>query len=214
LLFSLKNDSGASVADIDEQLWPGLDTKKVTNNRAVTLNKLRKILQHLDGVNIITRNGTLVAELQKSFYCDFIEAFKLCHISGGMNKKQLEIFFNLTKKGKFLKGISWPWLDELRGFTGNQIIDNLLKLSVLYKDDKKLPEIEAISKGILEYDELNEEAVWLQIWYLRQKNNMHQAKFYFETFRARYSESMAEPYPLNFEQFNNRFSNMLLDLMD
>jgi two-component SAPR family response regulator len=214
LLYSQKNDSGASVTEIDEQLWPGLDIKKVTNNRAVTLNKLRKILLRLDGLNIITRNGTLVAELQKPFFIDFVEAYKLCHLSGGMDKKQLEIFFRLTKKGKFLKGISWPWLDELRGYTGNQIIDNLLKLSVLYKEEKKLPEIEAISKSILEYDELNEEAVWLHIWCLRQKNNMHQAKYYFETFKARYSESLAESYPLTFEQFNNRFSNLRLDLME
>jgi DNA-binding SARP family transcriptional activator len=214
LLYTLKYDSGASVAEIDEQLWPGLDTKKVTNNRAVTLNKLRKILQRLEGISIITRNGTLVAELQESFKCDYVEAYNLCHLPEGMDKTQLELFFNFTKKGKFLKGISWTWLDEFRGYTGNQIMDNLLKLSVLYKEDKRLPEIEAISKGILEYDELNEEAVWLQIWCLRQKNNMHQAKFYFETFRARYLESMAEPYLLNFEQFNHRYSNMLLDLME
>ena len=214
LLNSLKKGSGASVADVDDRLWPGLDAKKVTNNRAVTLNKLRKLLQHFDGINIITRNGTLVAELHNSFNCDYVEAYKLCHLPGGMDKNQLELFFNFTKKGKFLRGITWPWLDELRGYTGNQIIDNLLKLSISYKEDKKLPEIEDISKGILEYDELNEEAVWLQIWCLRQKNNMHQAKFYFDTFRAHYAESMAEPYPFNFEQFNNRFSNMLLDLME
>jgi two-component SAPR family response regulator len=214
LLYSLKNGSGASVTEIDEQLWPGLEPKKVTNNRAVTLNKLRKLLQQTDGLNILTRNGTLLAEIKKPFCCDYVEAYNLCHLPGGMDKKQLERFFNLTKNGKLLKGISWPWLDEMRGYTGNQIIDNLLKLSVIYKEEKKLTEIETISKGILDYDELNEEAVWLHIWCLRQKNNMHQAKFYFENFRTRYSESMAEKYPFTFEQFNNRFSNLLMDFLE
>jgi two-component SAPR family response regulator len=214
LLYSLKNGSGASVTEIDEQLWPGLEPKKVTNNRAVTLNKLRKLLQQTDGLNILTRNGTLLAEIKKPFCCDYVEAYNLCHLPGGMDKKQLERFFNLTKNGKLLKGISWPWLDEMRGYTGNQIIDNLLKLSVIYKEEEKLTEIETISKGILDYDELNEEAVWLHIWCLRQKNNMHQAKFYFENFRTRYSESMAEKYPFTFEQFNNRFSNLLMDFLE
>ncbi len=213
LLYAHQNGTGASVSELDEQLWPGLESKKVTNNRAVTLNKLRKILQRMDGLNIITRNGTLTAELQNPFFCDYVEAYHLCH-EPGMDKKQLERFFNLTKKGKFLKGISWSWLDEVRGYTGNQIIDNLLKLAAIYKDDKKLTEIETISKGILDYDELNEEAVWLHIWCLRQKNNMHQAKYYFENFRIRYSESMAVKYPLNFEQFNNRFSNLQIDLLN
>jgi two-component SAPR family response regulator len=175
---------------------------------------LRKLLQQMEGLNILTRNGTLLAEIKKPFCCDYVEAYNLCHLPGGMDKKQLERFFNLTKNGKLLKGISWLWLDEMRGYTGNQIIDNLLKLSVIYKEEKKLTEIETISKGILDYDELNEEAVWLHIWCLRQKNNMHQAKFYFENFRTRYSESMAEKYPFTFEQFNNRFSNLLMDFLE
>ena len=213
LLYSLKNGNGVSVADIDEQLWPGLEMKKVANNRAVTLNKLRKIIQHIDGLSVITRNGSLVAEIQKPFYCDYAEAFRLCHIIKGMDKKQLETFFRITRNGMFLQGINWPWLDELRGYTGNQIIDHLLKLSVIYKEEKRLSEIEAISKGILGYDALNEEAVWLHIWCLRQENNIHQAKFYFENFRTRYADSLAEPYPLNYEQFSNRFSDLMQNLM-
>ncbi len=206
LLSTLKNKTGAAVSETDEQLWSGLPSKKVANNRAVTLNKLRKILNHIDGLEIITNDGFLLTELREPLFCDYAEAYKLCQSPGGMDKKQLETFFHLVKKGRFLKGINWEWLDEMRGFTGNQIIDNLLKLAVFYKNENKISNIEALAKRILEYDDLNEEAIWLQVWVLRQTNNLHQAKFHFESFCSKYRNGMGEKYPMDFEKFNRHFS--------
>lgn len=209
LLATIKNQTGALISDIDEQLWPGLPSKKVSNNRAVTLNKLRKILQRLDGVEIVTQNGHLLVKTEESFFCDYAEAFKLCQIPGGMDKQQLEVFFNLVKRGRFLKGLHWNWLDEIRGYTGNQIIDNLLKLAAFYSKENKLAKMEALAKRILEYDDLNEEAVWIQIWVLQQMNNLHQAKFHFESFCTKYQQNLGEKYSLNFEQFYAHFSDLL-----
>lgn len=209
LLATLKNQNGASVAEIDDQLWPDLPTKKVSNNRAVTLNKLRKILQNFDGVEIVTQNGHLLAKTGQSFFCDYAEAYKLCQIAGGMDKTQLETFFHLVKRGRFLKGLNWEWLDEIRGYTGNQVIDNLLKLAAYYNAENDLPGMEALAKRILEYDDLNEEATWLQVWVLRQMNNTHQARFHFESFCSKYKNTQGENYPMSFEQFNKHFSDLL-----
>lgn len=211
LLTTLKNGMGATVGEIDEQLWPNMDASKVSNNRAVTLNKLRKILQRMEGLEIITQNGLLQTKFDKPFFCDYVEAYKLCHIPGGMNKVQLETFYMLVEKGQFLKGLNWKWLDEVKGYTGNQVIDNLLKLATVYKSEKKTSEIETIAGRILEYDDLNEEAVWLKIWCLRQRNNGHQAKFYFDSFITRYQEAMAENFPMNYDEFNRHFGNVMQD---
>ncbi|MBW6533711.1 MAG: hypothetical protein K0B11_01760 [Mariniphaga sp.] len=209
LTATLKNQNGSSVSDIDDQLWSGLPAKKVANNRAVTLNKLRKILQKFDGVEIVTQNGHLLAKTEKSFFCDYAEAYRLCHISGGMDKTQLESFFHLVKSGRFLKGLNWDWLDEIRGYAGNQVIDNLLKLAVYYNNTNDLPKMDALAKRILEYDDLNEEAIWLQNWALQQMNNTHQARFHFESFCSKYKNTLGEAYPLNFEQFNAHFTDLL-----
>jgi len=209
LLSTLKNSSGALVAEMDEKLWPGLPAKKVTNNRAVTLNKLRKILQNIDGLEIVTTDGYLLARLSEPLFCDYTEAFRLCQVPGGMNRKQLNVFFHLVKKGRFLKGADWPWLDEMRGYTGNQIIDNLLKLAAIEKEGGNYSMVEALAKRILEYDDLNEEATWLKVWTLIQTNNLHQAKYHFNSFCANYAETLGEPYPMNFDQFNQHYSSLL-----
>jgi hypothetical protein len=205
LIYSLKSGIGASVRDINDILWEGISSEKVANNRSVTLNKLRKILLQFDGIEIVSTGGYLQAKINLPFYCDYVNAYKLCQIPEGLSKQQLILFFDFVKRGRFLKGITWPWLDEIRGFTGNQVIDNLLNLATIYQKEMNLPEIEKIAQRILDYDDLNEEAIYLQVWALQKTNNINLARFNFSSFTKKYESSFGEPYPMNFSQFNQHF---------
>lgn len=207
IIYSLKNGIGAPITDLNETLWHGIEAKKVANNRAVTLNKLRKILIQFDKIEIVSSSGYLQLKVTESFFCDYIEAFKLCQIHEGMTHPQQEIFFHLVKKGRLLKGINWPWLDEIRGFTGNQVIDNLLKLASEYKKENKLKEVEKVAQRILDYDDLNEEAIYLQIWALQKANNPNLAKFNFNSFCLKYEKSMGETFSMNFSEFTRFYTD-------
>ncbi len=205
LIYSLKSGIGASVRDINDILWKGISSAKVANNRSVTLNKLRKLLLRFDGVEIVSSGGYLQAKIKDPFYCDYVSAHKLCQIPEGLSKQQIISFFDFVRRGRFLKGITWPWLDEIRGFTGNQVIDNLLNLATIYQKELNLPEIEKIAQRILDYDDLNEEAIYLQVWALQKTNNINLARFNFSSFTKKYESSFGEPYPMNFSQFNQHF---------
>lgn len=209
LISTLKNGAGALVSDINENLWPGISSQKVANNRAVTLNKLRKLLLNVDGIEIRAQNGFIVAKTSEPLFCDFVEASRLCTIKGDMTEPQLKTFFLLVKEGRFLKDSNWPWLDEIRGLVGNQVIDNLLKLGAIYKKEGNLEEMDAITRRIFDYDELNEEAVYLQIWTSQKVNNTYLAKFNFNSFSAKYLENMGEPYPMTFEEFTSHFAEII-----
>lgn len=209
LIYTVRNGNGANVEDLNENLWPGISSKKVANNRAVTLNKLRRILNRIKGIEVVTQNGFLQIKTSPEIFCDFCEAYQLCQNPGEMTKTELEVFYQLVKKGRFLKETNWPWLDEIRGFTGNQVIDNLLKLATIYFKENKLEKIEAISRRILEYDDMSEEAVYMQILVLQKTNNMHLAKFNFKSFLSKYKENLGEEYPFDFEKFNKHYSSLL-----
>jgi two-component SAPR family response regulator len=209
LIYTTKNGNGANVTDVNENLWAGISSKKVANNRAVTLNKLRRILNRIDGIEVVTQNGFLQIKTTPGLFCDFIEAYQLCQTPGEMSKAELELFFRLVKKGPLLKEMDWPWLDEIRGLTGNQVMDNLLKLGTIYFKENKLDKIEAISRRILEYDDMSEEAVYMQIMVLQKTNNIHLARFNFKSFLAKYKENLGEEYPFNFEEFNTHYSKLL-----
>lgn len=210
LIYTIKNGTGAKVSEIQEMLWPGISDKKGTNNRSVTLNKLRKILQQFNGIEIISNSGYLQVKLEDSFFCDYTEAFRLCQIAKGLDKQQLTLFFQLVQRGRFLKGTFWPWLDDIRGFVGNQVIDNLLKLASFYKKEENLKEIEKVAQRILDYDDLNDEAIFLQIWALQKANNSNLAKFNFNLFVKKYEANFGEPYPMNFIQFNHHYEKELI----
>ena len=209
LIYSIKNGSGVNVEDVEEHLWPGIDPDKVANNRAVTLNKLRKILNKINGIEIVVQNKTIYAVTEPQFFCDYSEAYQLCQLTREMTRMELEAFFFLVKKGRFLKETTWLWLDEMRGLTGSLVIDNLLKLASFFKKEKKMEEIDAIARRILDYDDLNEEATFLQIWSLQQTNNLHLAKFNFATFCTKYRENLNEEYPMNFDEFIQFYSSQL-----
>lgn len=201
LTHTFKNGIGANVAEINEKLWSGITSNKVANNRSVTLNKLRKILLQFDGIEIIANNGYLQTKIEKPFFCDYVEAFYLCQIPEGMSKKQLVSFFQLVKRGRFLKGITCDWLDDIRGFTGNQVIDNLLKLALIHKKETNLKEVEKIAQRILDYDDINEEAIYLKIWALKEANNINLAKFNYKSYCTKYNNIMGEPLEMDFNQF-------------
>ena len=205
LIYTLKSGIGAGIRDINDNLWEGIPSAKVANNRSVTLNKLRKILLQFDGIEIVSTGGYLQAKFKKPFFCDYISAYKICQIPEGLSRQQLITFFGLVKRGRFLKGINWPWLDEIRGFTGNQVIDNLLNLATVYQKEMNLTEIEKIAQRILDYDDLNEEAIYLQVWALQKTNNTNLAKFNFNSFTKKYESNLGEPYPMTFSQFNQHF---------
>ncbi len=205
LVYTLRSGIGASIADINEVLWPGISMRKIANNRAVTLNKLRKILTRIDGLEIVSNGGYLQAKIKKPFFCDYVNAYKLCQIPEGLSKQQLISFFELVKNGRFLKGINLPWLDEIRGFTGNQVIDNLLNLAKIYQKEMNLAETEKIAQRILDYDDLNEEAIYLQVWALQKTNNSNLAKFNYSLFTRKYESCLGEPYSMNYSQFIQHF---------
>lgn len=207
LINTLKSNIGASVQEINETLWFGIPPDKVANNRSVTLNKLRKILIQFDGIEVVSTGGYLQAKIRNPFYCDFASAFRLCQIPEGLTKPQLISFFEMVKRGRFLKGTHWAWLDEIRGYTGNQVIDILLNLATIYQKEMNLTGIEKIAQRILDYDDLNEEAIYLQVWALQKANNPNLAKFSFNSFIKKYEANMGEPYSMNYQQFSQHFEN-------
>ncbi len=209
LIHTLKNGIGAGISEISEVVWEGISDKKAANNRSVTLNKLRKLLLQFDEIEIVSNTGHLQVKTNHSFFCDYAEAFKLCQIPEGMTKQQLVAFFHLVKRGRFMKGTVWPWLDDIRGFTGNQVIDNLLKLASMYKKEGNLQEIEKVAQRILDYDDLNEEAIYLQVWAQQKAGNSNLAKYSFNSFTKKYESTMGESYPMVFSQFTHHFESLL-----
>ena len=78
---------------------------------------------------------------------------------------------------------------------------------MFYKKENKLKDVENVAERILDYDNLSEEAVYLQIWSQKMAKNAHLAKFHFEAFCTRYEKSMGEQFSMNFNEFIEAFKD-------
>lgn len=201
LLTTIKNKKGIKTEKLTSVLWFGFQLQKAANNRSVTFNKLRKIIENVNGLSIEFSNGYWKTTFEKGFYCDYIEALSILDKKDTLTKPELRLFFNIVKKGAFLNEIYWDWLDEFRDFVANEVIDNLLFYASKLNEKEESQLIKAVAERILLIDDMNEKALQLVIKQLLISNNLNKAKFRFSQFLNRYNEAYGEPYKLSFEEF-------------
>jgi two-component SAPR family response regulator len=204
LLYGFKHKKGIKTEKLTSILWADFQSKKAANNRSVTFNKLRKIIENVNGLSIEYNNGYWKIKAEKDFYCDYFGALSILENRDNPTRQDLELFFNFVRKGVFLNEIYWEWLDEFRGFVSNEIIDNLLQYASFLneKDDCQL--LKAIAERILLNDDMNEKALQIVIRQLINSNNLNKARFRYSQFLSSYNEAYGEPYTLSFEDFKEK----------
>jgi two-component SAPR family response regulator len=201
LLFTIKNKKGIRTDKLTSVLWFGFEPQKAANNRSVTFNKLRKIIESVEGLRIEFNSGFWSVNFDNSFYCDYLEAYSIMERKDTPPKSELEKLFDIVRKGDFLNEIHYDWLDEFKGYVANEIIDNLTSLASRMNENENGQILKEISERILLADDLNEKALQLVIRQLIINNNLNQAKFRFNSFKNNYQTAYGEPYKLSFEEF-------------
>jgi len=109
LILQYSSREGISSALLSEKIWPGKEDNNVKNLRGVTLNQLRKVLQELDGIELVFDKGNFRIKKQESCYCDLIELDQLmADQKGNRNIRQIH---HILQRGDFLFGIDFPVTD-------------------------------------------------------------------------------------------------------
>jgi two-component SAPR family response regulator len=103
-------------------------------------------------------------------------------------------FYQIIREGEVFKGESYDWLDDFKGYIGNNIVDILLtfvqKLSIA--TDSEL--ILKLTERILIADPVNEIALAFKLKALIRQNNYNLARFTYEKFCSLYEEMYGEKF--------------------
>jgi two-component SAPR family response regulator len=199
LLFSKRNKNGISTQELTDILWHGHSSQSAKNSRGVTIRKLRLILESLDSVKINFHIDRWSMAFAGSVYCDYVECLKLLKHEKIHDTDFNLNFYHIIQEGELFKGESYDWLDDFKGFVGNNIVDILQKFisELTLEHDYEL--ILKLTDRILETDPVNDHALAFKLKALIKQNNYNLAKFTYERFCTLYEEMYGEKFTARFD---------------
>jgi two-component SAPR family response regulator len=200
LLYSQRNKNGISTKDLTDILWMGHSSQSAKNSRGVTIRKLRMILESLDSVQINFQIDRWSMSFGGSVYCDYVDCLSLLKRDKIHDSDFNLHFYHIIQEGELFKGESYDWLDDFKGFVGNNIVDILLKFinELTLENDSEL--ILTLTDRILVTDPVNDQALAFKLKVLIRQDNYNLSRFTYERFCTLYEEMYGEKFLSKFEE--------------
>ncbi|BBE18226.1 hypothetical protein AQPE_2388 [Aquipluma nitroreducens] len=200
LLYSQRNKNGISTKELTDILWSGHSSQSAKNSRGVTIRKLRLIIESLESVQINFQIDRWSMVFDGNVYCDYVECLKLLKREKIHDTDFNLNFYHIIQEGELFKGESYDWLDDFKGFVGNNIVDVLLKFinELTVENDNEL--ILKLTDRILVTDPVNDQALAYKLKVLVNQNNSNLARFTFDRFCLLYEELYGEKFSMKFEE--------------
>ena len=200
LLYSQRNKNGISTKELTDILWMGHSSQSAKNSRGVTIRKLRLILESLDSVHIHFHIDRWAMAFGSSVYCDYVDCLNLLKREKIHDADFNMNFYHIIQEGELFKGESYDWLDDFKGFVGNNIVDILLKFITELTIDKDSELILTLTDRILVTDPVNDQALAFKLKVLIKQNNYNLSRFTFDRFCTLYEEMYGEKFTGKFEE--------------
>ncbi len=200
LLYSEKYVEGISTEELTIVLWNGFDGKKATNNRNVSVHKLRMILKELPGIELHFDNNFWKIKLDSLVEFDYSSCFTyLKKLDDPSNHKPeiLSAFYNLISKGKFLPEDQHPWLDTFKERINTEIVDLLNFILEKNKHHFSKEELVTCMDMLMLFDPINEEMIEML---LKNLSDAKLAKHYYNKFSEEYKLHYGEKFTVSFSQ--------------
>jgi two-component SAPR family response regulator len=201
MLQPTNNNKGITTNEIIEIMWPGVIKSKALNNRGYLFNKLRKTIEELDGCEIVLEDGYWNMSLSSKVYCDYLELQKLTKNTKEFSLQSLSSYYSYVKRGRFLNGIEYSWLDNIKGRIANEIVDILFQYTDILKENNQQSLLQEVAQRILSADDMNERALYMEISMFINQGKRNLAKYSFDCFCVNYEKFYGEAYPYDFDRF-------------
>ena len=202
LLYTHKDRKGISSTKLKDVLWFDKSDESAKNNRGVSLNKLRQLLESVGDIAIKSNSAYWTVEFGE-VYCDYSEALYLIDIlSRGENTDldNLRKLLVLLSGGELLPNLQVEWVDSFKSEFSNNLMDLLTELS---KKQKVLDNPQLcidLADAIFIQDSLNEDALRLKCSMLIKMGRNKLSKKVYESFAKEYKLLFGENFGIPFEQ--------------
>jgi two-component SAPR family response regulator len=196
-IHTLKYKTGVSSSKLYATLWAGKSNKDAQNNRSVNMVKLKSIIDKLGSINIIKDGDRWTLQYDENdIYIDLAEFMHIIeeeHINADIFKLLV-----ILKKGSFLSGTEYEWLDDIKADIAGKIIDTLHHSVNDHQADYEL--LIEVANSIFFFDPVNEEALHIKCRSLNLLGRHSLAKTTYNKFLKDYYQMYGEDYKESFNE--------------
>jgi len=166
MYYSLSGNE-ANFTELDKLVWEGTHSEKLKNLRNVTLSKIRNTLREYEGIKLLVRGTRLAFSIEDNYKNELESYFLLKRfLKDKRNLQDEESFMNflkITRRGRFLEGITGEWVEGVRMSEEAAIIEIALnKLDAVFRSGD-YEECLRIADSVSVHDPLNEELLGFKL---------------------------------------------------
>ena len=205
ILRTAENKNGVNTTTLTETFWPGMSKDKGKENRGTNIRKLRKLLERIEGVQIIyadtkwyvTHDSKAVIDIFR--YEELKSRIEDDLVNNTIDTELLNLFLKLLEQGNILQNIQAEWVDQYK----NKISTDVdILLTKVYRDHGDILGSQAnikLAKTILLFDGLNEGALKITIKELIICGKHGQAQDMYKAFVKNYEVLYAASFGITYK---------------
>ena len=189
----LKNDNGVSIKDINQPFWPNVTNESAVNSRAVTLNKIRKVI--FPYRDLITKvDDRLYIRETEMLYSDYLNLHS--QLQNGKSKKIKDEKWPILLHGKrgVLPDMHDDWVDLIRIDMLKSVVRFCKTIATKYIENKDWENLVWIGKRILELDQFDDDGLLYAIKGSKRQMKEGIANKIYADYNKKYMDEIGEPY--------------------
>ena len=200
LLNSIGKKEGITSSYIYGLLWPEKEASSAKNLKGVAINRLRKILNDVEGAELLYINGHYSIKLSNNLYCDYKDYLSLMgRIKQGNSLQEIsQSLIEVLSRGKFLKSIDDSIFDFFKSDQESELHEILMiELENLYFK-AEYEQVIQLADIWLKIDSLSSTALWYFLNSCHKLKREDQAMKRYYLYVAEFSKSMGSSYHLSY----------------
>ena len=199
-LNGLGNKEGITSNYIYGLLWPEKELSSAKNLKGVTINRLRKILDDLEGIELVYTNSRYSIQLSETFYCDYQQYLEQMNKirQSDASQEVSQSLIGILSRGKFLKSIDDSMFDSFKSEQEYELHEMLtIELNNLYMK-AAYEQVAQLAEIWLRVDSLNDTALWYMLNACHKLKKEDQAMKKYYLYIAEYNKSMGNNYSYSY----------------
>lgn len=196
LLLRAERKGGASSKRITGKLWPDREPEKAKNIRGVTISKLRKILEKIDGISLEYEEGRFNLKFSDECYCDYMRFYGIIR----SEERDMDTLVSIITRGRVLSGENAEIFDRLKAEVEEITSKSLTEEMIKRYDSKQYTYAINCADLIMEQYNLDEKAIKYVVRSYMALKNEDEARMRYVDFCKRYKKDYDENFPRTFEE--------------